>query len=55
MGKHGSNTQCFVRKVIVLPPHDLALLVIVILKKKINKENFEKYIYIKKKPCEETL
>ena len=32
MEKHYSNPQCFVRKATVLSPHDLALLVIVILK-----------------------
>ena len=31
MEKHYSNPQCFVRKATVLSPHDLALLVIVIL------------------------
>ena len=31
MEKHYSNPQCFVRKTTVLSPHDLALLVIVIL------------------------
>jgi len=44
--KHGSNPQCFVRKVTVFSPHDLALLVIAILKK-IDKDNFGKNIYKK--------
>jgi len=33
VGKYYNIPQCFVRKTIVLSPHDLTLLVIVILKK----------------------
>jgi len=53
--KHYSNSQCFVRKATVFSPHDLALLVIVIL----DQLNIKKIISTKtvlektitKKPC----
>jgi hypothetical protein len=59
-----SNLQCFVRKDTVLPPHDLAFLLIkskknykvkfsinLILKKKTNKDNFERKKTYEEKRC----
>jgi hypothetical protein len=63
VGKHYNKPQCFMRKAIMFSPHDLALLVIVILNrlniKKIKSTNIilKKIITKKngKKTCGETL